>query len=83
MTTRYRGKHEIMFSILESCDREGGQLVTRVMYEAYVSHSQLRQYMSAMTEQGLLLKHEGKYHITPKGRRAYELTKELDGILRV
>lgn len=83
--SRYRGQHEIMFSIMEACNQDGGERQTKMMYNAYVSHAQLKQYMKRMMEQGILEKVplSDRYGLTGKGRRAFELFKELDGILKV
>ena len=83
--TAYRGQHEIMFCILETCNVEGGLVKTKIMYNAYLSHDQLESYMKKMTDYGLIenIPLTNRFAITGRGRRALELFRELDGILRV
>jgi len=56
-------------TILEAAN--GGATKTRIMYKAYLSYAQLKEYLSILTENGLLDYEEGelKYKTTEKGIR--------------
>jgi predicted transcriptional regulator len=58
------------------------------MYNAYLSYAQLKEYLSVLTENGLLEYQEGeqKYKTTEKGLqflRAYEHMNKMTGPMRV
>ena len=77
---KYRSSTEIMDSILRSL--ETGATRTRIMYKAYLSYSQLKEYLSLLEKKRLLRYDEGSqiYVITDKGLRfmnAYEEIREL------
>lgn len=58
-----------MATILDAAN--GGATKTRIMYKAYLSYAQLKEYLSVLTENGLLDYEEGelKYKTTEKGIR--------------
>jgi predicted transcriptional regulator len=63
---RYRSRTDIVASILEAAN--GGVTKTKMMYHAYLSYGQLRDYLSFLMENGLL-----EY---AKGERIYKTTKK-------
>ena len=66
---KYRSRTDIVSQILEAAN--GGATKTRIMYKAYLSYAQLKEYLSVLTENGLLDYEEGelKYKTTEKGIR--------------
>jgi len=64
---RYRSRTDIVASILEAAN--GGVTKTKMMYDAYLSHGQLKDYLFLLMENGLLkyLKEERIYKTTKKG----------------
>lgn len=50
---------------------------TRVMYSAYLSHTQLKERTSRLTELGLLEKNNESFSTTKKGRLFVEIYKEI------
>jgi len=66
---KYRSRTDIVATILEAAN--GGATKTRIMYKAYLSYAQLKEYLSILTENGLLDYEEGelKYKTTEKGIR--------------
>jgi predicted transcriptional regulator len=66
---KYRSRTDIVATILEAAN--GGATKTRIMYKAYLSYAQLKEYLSVLTENGLLDYEEGelKYKTTEKGIR--------------
>jgi predicted transcriptional regulator len=66
---KYRSRTDIVATILDAAN--GGATKTRIMYKAYLSYAQLKEYLSVLTENGLLDYEEGelKYKTTEKGIR--------------
>jgi predicted transcriptional regulator len=64
---KYRSRTDIVAQILESAN--GGVTKTRIMYEAYLSYAQLKEYLSTLMQNGLIEYSEGehKYRTTTKG----------------
>jgi predicted transcriptional regulator len=63
-----RQKDEIVRDILAVCN--GGSLITRVMFHAYITHTQAKGYLSELIEKGLVetdIFNSKKYFATSKG----------------
>lgn len=75
-----RGSTEIMDSMLQSI--RSGASKTRIMYNAYLSYSQLKSYLILLEQKGLIVYEQApqQYKITEKGLRfidAYDKIREL------
>jgi predicted transcriptional regulator len=75
---QYRSKHEIIYLILETLGKEGAKL-TAVLYGAFVSYVQVKEYLQELTKIGLISDDEKikVYRITEKGRRYMEIYRVL------
>lgn len=74
---KYRSRNEIVSMILDSVS--SGATKTRIMYQAYLSYTQLKEYL-AYLEQGEIIKYEEGtqlYRITEKGRKLMHLYEEI------
>jgi predicted transcriptional regulator len=63
-----RQKDEIVRDILTVCN--GGSVITRIMFHAYITHAQAKAYLAELTETGLVeidIFNQKKYFATPKG----------------
>jgi predicted transcriptional regulator len=74
-----RSRIEIAATILETV-REGAAK-TRVMYSAFISYSQSKEYLKLLMDKGMIEYNndEKKYYITPAGReflKIYDKIKE-------
>jgi predicted transcriptional regulator len=49
---KYRSRTEIVAMILEAAN--GGATKTKIMYKAFLSYAQLREYLSVLMENALL-----------------------------
>ena len=49
---KYRGRTEILGNILDAAN--GGATKTKIMYKAFLSYAQLREYLSVLTENNLI-----------------------------
>jgi predicted transcriptional regulator len=80
---KYRDRTEIITLILASASRMNGVLKTRIMYEAFLSFSQLEEYVEILLRNGLLEHDELRktYKTTEKGLRLLELCKSINEIV--
>ena len=64
---KYRSRTDIVATILDAAN--GGTTKTKIMYKAYLSYAQLKEYLSVLVENGLLEYQEGelKYKTTERG----------------
>jgi predicted transcriptional regulator len=79
---KYRDRTEIITLILTSASRMSGVLKTKIMYEAFLSFSQLEEYIGLLLRNGLLEHDELKktYKTTENGLRLLELYNSLHEI---
>ena len=75
---KYRSRADIVAAIL-SVVSERGATKTRIMYRAFLSSSQLKQYKRILLDNGLLVMSEERliYHITEKGMSLLQLYYQL------
>lgn len=64
---KYRSRTDIVAQILEAAN--GGATKTKIMYKAYLSYAQLKEYLAVLTENELLehVPMEHVYKTTEKG----------------
>src|ERR687883_51301 len=74
---KYRSKTEIVSSILDAAN--GGVTKTKIMYKAFLSYSQLKEYLAVLIENGLLEYIEGEqiYKTTDKGNRFLKVYNQI------
>jgi predicted transcriptional regulator len=80
---KYRHRTEIITLILASASRMNGVLKTRIMYEAFLSFSQVEEYIALLLRNSLL-EHDGlkkTYETTEKGLRLLELCNSINEIV--
>jgi predicted transcriptional regulator len=72
---------DIAAAILEIA--KDGAIKTRIMYSAFLSFPQLKEYLELLTEQGLLEhnKEDKIYTTTDKGKRFLKMYKEVDSMI--
>ena len=75
-----RTRIEIGAQILEIA--KDGAIKTRIMYGAYMSWNQLKEYLSALAEDGLIefIREEQKYKTTKKGIEYLKTLDKLSGM---
>jgi predicted transcriptional regulator len=92
-TKAYRGRQQIiakMLSIINASDPKGATR-TSIMYKAFLSHAQLKGYLSFLLENSLIDEvsqqvksrpgHEKfVYKITERGIRLMHISKEIENI---
>ena len=79
---KYRSRTEIVATILEAAN--GGTTKTKIMYKAFLSYAQLREYLSVLIENNLLEYLEGSqiYKTTEKGLNFLKIHNEIGELLQ-
>jgi len=78
---KYRSRTEIVAMILEAGN--GGATKTRIMYKAFLSYAQLKEYLSVLIENNLLEYLDGSqtYKTTEKGLNFLKMHNEIGELL--
>ena len=78
----YRSRTEIVSNILEAAN--GGVTKTKIMYKAFLSYNQLREYLSILIENNLLEYLDGTqtYKTTEKGLNLLKIHNEMGELLQ-
>lgn len=76
-----RSRTELASYILEAAS--GGATKTKIMYKAYLSYAQLKEYLAVLIENGLMARDvDGDlYRTTRKGIKFLETSRKLGGLL--
>jgi predicted transcriptional regulator len=79
---KYRSRTEIVSMILEAAN--GGATKTKIMYKAFISYAQLKEYLSVLIENNLLEYLEGvqTYKTTEKGFNLLKMHNEIGELLQ-
>jgi predicted transcriptional regulator len=77
---KYRSRTDIISQMLEAAN--GGATKTKIMYTAYLSYAQLKEYLSVMMENGLIEYVEGVrlYRTTAKGLKFVGMYSQIDDL---
>ena len=78
---KYRSRTEIVGNILEAAN--GGATKTKIMYIAFLSYVQLKEYLSVLIENNLLEYIDGthKFKTTEKGLNYLKMHNEIGELL--
>lgn len=76
---KYRSRTDIVVQILDAASGQGSTK-TRIMYRAYLSYAQLKEYLAVLLANDLLEKVEADelYRITEKGKKFMKVYQHLD-----
>jgi len=79
---KYRSRTEIASMILEAAN--GSATKTKIMYKAFLSYAQLKEYLSVLIENNLLEYLDGKqnYKTTEKGLNFLKTHNEISELLQ-
>ena len=79
---KYRSRTEIVSMILEAAN--GSATKTRIMYKAFLSYAQLKEYLSVLIENNLIEYLEGSqtYKTTEKGLNFLKMHNEIGELLQ-
>jgi predicted transcriptional regulator len=78
---QYRSRQDIVAAILEIA--KNGTIKTRIMYRAFLSYPQMKDYLDLMLENNLLGHDEGEkvYSTTAKRRQFLDMYKKMDNMV--
>ena len=78
---KYRSRTELTSNILEAAN--GGATKTKIMYKAFLSYAQLKEYLAMLIQNGLMAHDiEGEmYRTTSNGIKFLERSRQLSGLL--
>ena len=76
-----RSRTEIVGNILDTAN--GGATKTKIMYNAFLSYSQLKEYLSILIENNLIEYLDGthKFKTTEKGLNLLKIHNEIEELL--
>jgi predicted transcriptional regulator len=79
---KYRSRTEIVSNILDAAN--GGASKSKIMYKAFLSYTQLKEYLSLLIENNLLESKEGTkvYKTTEKGLIFLRMYNEIGELLK-
>ena len=80
---KYRSRTQIASQILEA--GLGRTTKTKIMYKAFLSYAQLKEYLDVLTANGLLeyQQSEGTYRTTAKGKKFLELYNDMGRLITI
>lgn len=74
---KYRSRTDITGLILEAAN--GGATKTKIMYKAFLSFAQLKEYLAMLTQNGLISYEDSqKYRTTEKGLRMLQIYNQIN-----
>jgi predicted transcriptional regulator len=78
-----RGRIEIIAQILEAAN--GCSSITQIMYKAFLSHTQVKEYVKTLIDNGFLRYDltSQTYKITKKGVRFLQLYNQMDDMVNL
>lgn len=78
---KYRSRTEIVGRILKVVSQ--GATKTKIMYDAYLSYTQLTEYLKFLTENKMIKRSDAGeiYKLTEKGQKFYQKCKEIDEMI--
>jgi predicted transcriptional regulator len=79
---KYRSSTEIVSNILDAAN--GGATKTKIMYTAFLSYNQLKEYLSILIENNLIEYLDGthKFKTTAKGLNLLKMHNEMAELLQ-
>jgi predicted transcriptional regulator len=79
---KYRSRTEIVSNILDAAN--GGTTKTKIMYKAFISYNQLKEYLSVLVENNLLEYLDGihQFKTTEKGLNFLKMHNEIGELLQ-
>jgi predicted transcriptional regulator len=80
---RYRSRTEIISVILDTANG-GGATKTKIMYKAYLSYAQMKEYLRVLTENNLLTYNVDTqtFKTTEKGLRFLDTFNQMDSMIK-
>jgi predicted transcriptional regulator len=80
---KYRSRTDIVGLMLEAAN--GGSTKTKIMYKAFLSYAQLKEYLTLLLQNNLLEYEEGKqnFRTTEKGLLLLQMHNQFDEMMSI
>src|ERR671925_427605 len=80
---KYRSRTDTVVLILEAAN--GGATETRIMYKAFLSYAQLKEYLTVLLENEVLEYDEGRqnFRTTEKGLHLLQMYSQFDEMMSI
>jgi predicted transcriptional regulator len=82
---KYRSRNDIISEILEAVNGGGGGLTkTKIMSQAFLSYAQMKEYLTELTESGLLNYDVDtrQFKTTEKGLRLLDTYNQMSDVMK-
>jgi predicted transcriptional regulator len=82
---KYRSRNDIISEILEAVNGGGGGLTkTKIMYQTFLSYAQMKEYLTELTESGLLNYDVDtrQFKTTEKGLRLLDTYNQMSDVMK-
>jgi predicted transcriptional regulator len=81
---KYRSRTEIVSNILDAANGGGGATKTKIMYKAFLSYNQLKEYIAVLIQNNLLEYVDGTqtFKTTEKGFNYLKTHSEIGELLQ-
>ena len=82
---RHRSRTDIISEILNAANERSGAGRTRIMYKAFLSYAQLKEYLAVLTQSGLLRYDEDAqtFKTTQKGLRFLNTCNRIGEAMKI
>jgi predicted transcriptional regulator len=79
----YRSRTDIISEILKAANG-GGAIKAKIMYHSFLNHDQMKEYLTLLTENGLLNYdiYTRKFKTTEKGLRFLDIYNQMSDIVK-
>jgi predicted transcriptional regulator len=79
-----RSNNDIIKEILDAANDGGGATKTKIMYQAFLSYAQLKEYLKELTETGLLNYDVDtrQFKPTEKGQRFLDTFNQISDVMK-
>jgi predicted transcriptional regulator len=82
---KYRSRNDIISEILDAANGGGGGLTkTKIMYQTFLSYAQMKEYLTELTESGLLNYDVDtrQFKTTEKGLRLLDTYNQMSDVMK-
>jgi predicted transcriptional regulator len=81
---KYRSNNDIIKEILDAANGGGGATKTKIMYQAFLSYAQLKEYLTELTETGLLNYDVDtrQFKTTEKGQQYLDTFHQISDVMK-
>ena len=81
---KYGSRNDIISEILEAVNGGGGLTKTKIMYQTFLSYAQMKEYLTELTESGLLNYDVDtrQFKTTEKGQQYLDTFNQISDVMK-